>query len=545
MNLKNHEDRKKGKKFFDSNGYLVIKRVLTNQEIDACNYAIDSHRQQFKLHPGGLADNIDILAGAFGRSELRHMLSWPPPEGDIFRKLLVHPLVVSFLTDLCGRGFRLDAGPAVFESYKGTEGERLHGSNEPFEVATWYENTSSDIYCRSINVAWQLYDIGEGTGGFVIIPGSHKSKWPKPRDVDNIVHRENLVYQPTMDAGDVLLFTGAATHGSYPWKGSRPRRCIIYKYTPRNFSRAVGRCFTPKDRLGERVAILSKEIKVMLQGPGYYGRRTTIPSLSVKENKITCNQTIIRRGGAPMKDEDKYLWDTAGFVIYRKMVVDQELEQVKSACADHAIAESNGCESGDRAHGHWHQAERGSSTYQIFEKVILHRTIIDVLNEVCGPGFRLDRGPLVNSPEFDIANRRDWPTYRCSNGRMYCTSVMVRWNLGHTREFRWIPGSHKATATLGSSLSEEGGLVTEIGVGDVIILMDKSLEYRFSSTDAREQHIDILYAERGTQYFLPNESIVEPKNWWGKEAVQWMTPRQKVVMYGPGDLSAGQVCLDS
>jgi len=35
-----------------------------------------------------------------------------------------------------------------------------------------------------------------------------------------------------LHAGDVVLFTGALTHGTHPWAGPHQRRSLIFKYAP-------------------------------------------------------------------------------------------------------------------------------------------------------------------------------------------------------------------------------------------------------------------------------------------------------------------------
>ena len=35
-----------------------------------------------------------------------------------------------------------------------------------------------------------------------------------------------------VNAGDVVIFTEATTHGTLPWKGAEQRRNIIYRFSP-------------------------------------------------------------------------------------------------------------------------------------------------------------------------------------------------------------------------------------------------------------------------------------------------------------------------
>ena len=171
------------KYYFDLQGYLVVRGALSTDDVRACNDAIDHHAGSIRARPvegGGLARGSAALTGGSGRRELRGMLGWPAPYRQPFRDLLVHPVVVSRLNEMCGRGFRLDHGPLLIGAEAGTEGHLLHGAGEPFSPANWYHHQNSVISCRGVTVAWQLTDVGEGDGGFAVVPGSHKSREPTP-----------------------------------------------------------------------------------------------------------------------------------------------------------------------------------------------------------------------------------------------------------------------------------------------------------------------------------------------------------------------------
>jgi ectoine hydroxylase-related dioxygenase (phytanoyl-CoA dioxygenase family) len=82
----------------------------------------------------------------------------------------------------------------------------------------------------SINVVWQLNDVREADGGFVVCPGSHRATFPVPESVA-WCYDQTTVRHVAADAGDVVLFLGSAvTHGALPWKSETPRRVAIISY---------------------------------------------------------------------------------------------------------------------------------------------------------------------------------------------------------------------------------------------------------------------------------------------------------------------------
>ena len=72
--------------------------------------------------------------------------------------------------------------------------------------------------------AVHLTDTNEGDGGFCIVRGSHKSNYPCPPAMRRYEHGVEHAYQPAVNAGDVVIFTEATTHGTLPWRGVHQRR---------------------------------------------------------------------------------------------------------------------------------------------------------------------------------------------------------------------------------------------------------------------------------------------------------------------------------
>ena len=80
---------------FDVAGYLHIPQLLSADEIEACNQAID----------------------AVGRED--GMLDWPEPWCDPFRALQEHAVLQPYLESLCGTGFAQDRSPVLVSGGSG------------------------------------------------------------------------------------------------------------------------------------------------------------------------------------------------------------------------------------------------------------------------------------------------------------------------------------------------------------------------------------------------------------------------------------------
>ena len=276
--------------FWDLTGHLVVPNVLTADEVKDANEAIDYYTQEI-LKGEGTEDQPgrpNIHENTVVRTSNKHpyFLEMPEPYSEPFRKMLVHPQIVKRLNEMCGMGFRLDHGPELIGHVKGVEGLRLHGSGDRHKPYVAYTNQNGQMYCGGVTVTWQLADVNEGDGGFVAVPGSHKSKYFMPEDVKYFKSDMDLMVQPAMKAGDVLFFMdGAQTHGTLPWQASHQRRSILYKYTGRTATRqGPAEEVAPPEIYWDEAIIegMTPEALAVMWGP-YANYHEELPMLGVDE----------------------------------------------------------------------------------------------------------------------------------------------------------------------------------------------------------------------------------------------------------------------
>ncbi len=273
--------------FWDLTGFLIIEGVLTPGEIAAANEAIDRHREQMQTAERNLGARDSVALKGSGRPTMHGLLQMEHPYCEPYRKMLVHPAVVSRLNVMCGSGFRLDHGPLLIAGVKGTEGLTMHGAGEPHRPNVAYNNQNGQMYCGGVTVSWQLADVNPGDGGFACVRGSHKSGFPMPPGVRTCDDDMDTVVQPAMRAGDVLFFMdGAQTHGTRPWQSDRPRRSVLFKYAARSSVRGgpAKDLAPPEVYWGEDVVEgMTDEQRAVMFGP-YANHRDEIPFLTVDES---------------------------------------------------------------------------------------------------------------------------------------------------------------------------------------------------------------------------------------------------------------------
>ena len=219
--------------FFDLNGYLVVENVLNKSEIDALNKAIDNNTGLIARNNPEI-EVSDTLKGDSVRTDLEGMLMWPKPWSQPFRDLMNHPKISPYLNELLGQKYLLDHLYGILMS-RGNQGLKLHvggGADEDFaETQFFYRYHNGRIRNGLTVVTFALADELLGDGGFMVVPGSHKSNMPMPNDIVTLDRDMGIVKEVEIKAGSAIIFTEALSHGTMPWQALHQRRAILYKYT--------------------------------------------------------------------------------------------------------------------------------------------------------------------------------------------------------------------------------------------------------------------------------------------------------------------------
>ena len=198
---------------FDLQGYLVIKDVLSPDEVAELNAIAD--------------EKFPRPEGATGQRNSR-VTQWGAP----FQALIDHPRIVPYLIELIDSKFRLDHDYCIF-MHEGDRGGSLHGG-EGHEGDHWYKYRDGVMRNGLCVVTYFLSPAAQGDGGFACIPGTHKSNFLSsiPPEVRRFERPAPYVVQPAVEAGDALFFTEALIHGTMTWRARHERRALLYKYSP-------------------------------------------------------------------------------------------------------------------------------------------------------------------------------------------------------------------------------------------------------------------------------------------------------------------------
>jgi hypothetical protein len=227
-----HEMPTTDKFLWDLQGYLVVRGVLSREEVAELNAAVDAKRH-LAVPDGarGIGDST-TLTGTRAREILGGALEWEHPWCDPFRRLLADARLRPHYNSILGPGWRLDHDVACFIANQGAEGLRLHGAARQTFGPAFYAYNNGRMWSGMISVEYALTPAAEGDGGFCVIPGSHKANLPVPGDVLTWEAHRDVVRKVPVDAGDVVIFSEAVVHGTLPWTAGHERRALLYRYSP-------------------------------------------------------------------------------------------------------------------------------------------------------------------------------------------------------------------------------------------------------------------------------------------------------------------------
>ncbi len=217
---------------FDVMGYLHLEQALCKAELKAAQEAIDRY----------VNASQDELPEAFGRStslfdKNRSQYKYAFAFDKALEALTFHRSFWPIVLEVSGRRPRLNSGELRVNTAEDPV-HRLHCSRESFgRYSCRYSCDDGKIYCDDLVVFIYLTDVLPEDGGLLLVPGSHKSNFKRPKDVFNDGWIESDVplgvANVTAKAGDVVVTTELMTHGALVWQPKdRDRRFLILRYRP-------------------------------------------------------------------------------------------------------------------------------------------------------------------------------------------------------------------------------------------------------------------------------------------------------------------------
>ena len=178
---------------FDLNGYILYRDLIPAGDLRRMNEIID-------------ADLDDRNPGNFSFLDL----------DAIFMEVMALPLTLRIMRVIIGDWMRLDHAYGIQMTSDMDTHEYLHGGLRADQGEHQYQWANGRMWNGLIVIMYALEDVNPGDGGFVCVPGSHKASFNSYKPpVDS-----HLVVNPSLKAGDMLIFTEALVHGTVSWKST-------------------------------------------------------------------------------------------------------------------------------------------------------------------------------------------------------------------------------------------------------------------------------------------------------------------------------------
>ena len=255
---------------FDLQGFLLVRNILTPEEVSALNAAIDANMDKKGEDGNSYTGKSTTLVGTHKRGFFTGMMTWEQPWCQPYRDIIAHPKAIPYLNTMYGRGWKLDHEPFILTADRESEGLMLHGStNYHFDGSQYYTYRNGEIRCGMLVFQYQLADVNEGDGGLCVIPGSHKANFPSSVAMREWEEDRDLVYNIPCKAGDLIIFNEATIHGTLPWTAAHERRALLVRYSPKYLHFAGG---FYKTEMPEWVSELTEAQQAVVEPPYIYNR---------------------------------------------------------------------------------------------------------------------------------------------------------------------------------------------------------------------------------------------------------------------------------
>ncbi len=238
---------------FDLQGYLILKSVISEEDLGEINRWIDAHWDYVEAPwekdtgdrriPRWLGNIETHTYNIENGVNFQNII-----EGSaVFQKLIDHHAWISLVRKYIHSEVN---GLSIHENFLNVRpaGGFIHihcGGHVPLSYLTFRQENTGQWMVGQINVLMAVNDIGPGDGPPVLIPGSHRCTEIHPRLKVNgkgVVY-DGMTGKPAgtadatkeiyLKAGDVLMFTDAMTHGAAERTNEGFRRSIVYRYSPK------------------------------------------------------------------------------------------------------------------------------------------------------------------------------------------------------------------------------------------------------------------------------------------------------------------------
>ena len=214
--------------FYDDNGYLVVRDVLSRGEVEELRRVTDEFVAQAR-DVGAHADVYDLEDSHSAAAPRVRRIKTPHLWHPAYARMVGHPGILEVLRKLWGPSIRFDVSKLNIKAAGYGAAVEWH------QDWAFYPHTNDDLAAVGI----MIDDVDDRNGPLLVIPGSHKGPICD--------HHEGGVFCGAMDpakgeadygaavaltgpAGAITVHHARTVHGSAANTSDRPRRLLLHQY---------------------------------------------------------------------------------------------------------------------------------------------------------------------------------------------------------------------------------------------------------------------------------------------------------------------------
>lgn len=225
---------------FDRQGYIVIKEMLTPEQVAQLSTAIDALEVHALQRIDSPPRKRSIWGPEYHKNPEKGYHAWgsnQPGEtlmiedffnaDPSFDMLVNHSRTMDYIRGIVQGNIRIN-NSEIRIRYKGNaSGTHMGG---PIDHKYRYGFNAQGIDCMMVRMIYFVQDVNNEQGAFCVVPGTHKSNYPSP-------YRTSPDDEPGMiglevKAGDAILFTENLRHGGFTNRSSQVRKTLHIGYGP-------------------------------------------------------------------------------------------------------------------------------------------------------------------------------------------------------------------------------------------------------------------------------------------------------------------------
>ncbi|MBA2481751.1 MAG: phytanoyl-CoA dioxygenase family protein [Planctomycetes bacterium] len=225
---------------FDRQGYLVIRGLLSAEEVGRLSVAVDKLEEHALAHAPmqarkpvvwGLVTRHDPTRGYHGQGRRARGETlivedfWnADPTFDV---LVDHAPTLRYVERAIQGRVTINNSEARYRYPGNCTGAHMGG---PIGSKYRYGVNAQGIDCMMVRMVYFLHDVGPEDGPFSVVPGTHKSAFgPPARDLPD---DEPGMIGLSVRSGDAVFFTENLRHGGLANRSERSRRTLHVGYGP-------------------------------------------------------------------------------------------------------------------------------------------------------------------------------------------------------------------------------------------------------------------------------------------------------------------------